>query len=264
MKTNNFILATDAVAQEPEMAITNEQDMAQENMNENDSFLNQILSIMTKEEILTMDYRLIVPGINELLQEFETSEAKEVVEKGFEDIVKVRKPKDYFLVPFILERSENISLFYVVDVENYKFYRRKRRKSFGGWCGMLLTLGDGSKVYMCNKRSRDGWIIYTENLLREFASYNSLDASNSFENLLMSYLLYMKDLDCHIIKHPNDLSLLANPRVGDSRIFLEILKETNDEVLKDLPCALGRRVSVSPEVDVYNHWSNLAKFYSIG
>ena len=129
---------------------------------------------------------------------------------------------------------------------------------------MLLTLGDGSKVYMCNKRSRDGWIIYTENLLREFAAYYSLDASDSFENLLMSFLLYMKDLDGHIIKHPNDLSLLANPRVGDVRIFFEILKETNDEVLKDFPCSLGRRVSVSPEVDVYNHWSNLAKFYSIG
>lgn len=249
--------AAQVAAQEPVMAEKNE------NMNVYVQILNQILKTSNQETILAMDYPMLVHAVNEVLNEFKTSDLKKSFENAFKGAVKSKKPKSYFIVPFILEKSDSIAIFYPCDVESYKLYRRSRGTAIGHWLGVILTLADGTELFMYYKRSRNGWVIITENMLRECACYNGMDANETFENLLMNYLLNMKDCDGMIIKHPDNLTQLAMPKSSNPMVYFEAIEATNGESLKALQCAVGARVSEAPEVDVYVHWSNMSEFYSI-
>lgn len=246
--------AAQVAAQEPVMA--------ENNLNAV-QVLDKVLSSMEKEKLLEQDYSTVVHAVHEVLNEFKTSALKKAIKKAFKKTVKARKPKQFFVVPFICEKSSSVAIFYPCDVENYKVYLKYREDAIGYWLGVILTLADGTKVYMYDKRSRDGWVIITENMLRECACYNGMDANETFENLLMNYLLNMIDSGGIIIKHPDDLSQLAMPKSSDPMVYYEAMKATNGESLRALQCAVGARVSEAPEVDIYDHWSNMEEFYSI-
>ena len=247
--------AAQVAAQEPVMADNNLNSV---------QILDQILSSMEKEKLLEQDYSTIVQAVDEVLNEFKSSSLKKTMLKAFKKAVKASKPKQFFVVPFINEKSSRVAIFYPCDVENYKVYRKYRSGAIGHWLGVILTLADGTKVYMYDKRSRDGWVIITENMLRECACYNGMDANETFEDLLMNYLLNMIDSGGIIIKHPDDLYQLAMPKSSDPMVYFEAMKATNGESLRALQCSVGTRVSEAPEVDIYDHWSNMSEFYEKG
>jgi hypothetical protein len=192
-----------------------------------------------------------------LLNEFMTSDLKKSIENGFIDVVKSKKPKEYFVVPFVLEKSKNVAIFYPCDVENYRTYRRKREKAVGHWLGIIITLEDGEKVYMYKKSSRDGWVIIAQAMLVALAKQYGMDENQSFEDLLMNYLLNTKEDKGMVIRDPQNPNLLAMPKSSDPMVYFQM---GTDEALQTLACAVGMRICHSPEVDLYTDWSNMYDF----
>jgi hypothetical protein len=161
------------------------------------------------------------------------------------------------VVPFVLEKSKNVAIFYPCDVENYRTYRRKREKAVGHWLGIIITLEDGEKVYMYKKSSRDGWVIIAQAMLVALAKQYGMDENQSFENLLMNYLLNTKEDTGMVIRDPKNPNLLAMPKSTDPMVYFQM---GTDEALQTLACAVGMRICHSPEVDLYTDWSNMYDF----
>jgi hypothetical protein len=152
-------------------------------------------------------------AIEEALATFLTSGSFDNCKKTFKNEVETQRPKTFFAQCNVLGTSmEGVDILCILDVPNFKAYRRAHRKPTGMWLGALVQTEDAGWCWVTKRTGKDHlWTVYTENLIRQWATLRGCPDDMPIHRIVSDLLIETMDQDGVSFRYPGTPEKVYQP-----------------------------------------------------
>lgn len=136
--------------------------------------------------------------------------------KTFKSKVEAERPKEFFADCSLWgTRMEGVDILCILDVPNFRAYRRAHRKPTGMWLGALVQTEDAGICWVRQSARKEHlWTIYTESLIRQWASLRNLPEDMPIHRIVSDLLVETMDQDGVSFRYPNHPETVYQPLGG--------------------------------------------------
>ena len=133
--------------------------------------------------------------------------------KTFKRKVEALRPKEFFADCSLLGTNlEGVDILCILDVPNFKAFRRAHKKPTGMWLGALVQTEDAGVCWVCQSVRKDHlWTIYTENLIRQWAILRNCPDDMPIHRIVSDLLVETMGQDGVSFRYPDALETVYQP-----------------------------------------------------
>jgi hypothetical protein len=161
-------------------------------------------------------HNLPLAAIEQELATFTLGGGLDKCTKTFKSKVEAQRPKEFFAGCSLCgTRMEGVDILCILDVPNFRAYRRAHRKPTGMWLGALVQTEDAGICWISQSARKEHlWTIYTENIIRQWASLRNCPEDMPIHHIVSDLLVETMDQDGVSFRYPDHLEKVYQP-LGD-------------------------------------------------
>lgn len=181
-----------------------------------------------KTNNLPSSQNLPLAAIEQEFVNFNLGGALDKCTKTFKRKVEAQRPKKFFADCSLWgTKLEGVDILCILDVPNFKAFRRAHKKPTGMWLGALVQTEDAGICWVRHSTRKEHlWTIYTENLIRQWASLRNCPDDMPIHRIVSDLLVETMNQDGVSFRYPDAPETVYQP-LGDwgtargTEIFVE-------------------------------------------